>query len=145
MDRTYDTFSLIYQIAILFGNIKSISRLSHREYYMSEKVFVFVEKIWNWKGMTLVYFRSVLFRTTTMTTPLPWSSVHWLVQCTLEYHWTDRWTALADAIIQWSSSGNLMLIWNTLEDHWSHKYTGMPLEPHWLMLAPRGVPVAIQC
>ena len=23
-----------------------------------------------------------------------------------------------------------------LEDHWSHKYSGMPLEPHWLMLAP---------
>ena len=33
----------------------------------------------------------------------------------------------------------------TLDDHWSHKYTGMPLEPHWLMLAPSGVPVAIQC
>ena len=33
----------------------------------------------------------------------------------------------------------------TLEDHWSHRYTGMPLEPHWLMLAPSGVPVAIKC
>ena len=27
----------------------------------------------------------------------------------------------------------------------SHKYTWMQVEPHWLMLAPSGVPVAIQC
>ena len=77
---------------------------------------------------------------------------------TLGYHWTDHtgrplepqvhWDAtgatLADASTQWRSSVNLHN-WNTLEDHWSHRYTGMPLEPHWLMLAPSGVPVAIQC
>ena len=68
---------------------------------------------------------------------------------TLEYHWTDYiGTTMADAIAQWSSSGNSSVNlhnwnWNTLEDHWSHKYTGMPLEPHWLMLAPSGIPVAI--
>ena len=33
--------------------------------------------------------------------------------------------------------------WSTLEDHWSNKFTGMPLEPHWLMLAPSGKPVLI--
>ena len=76
---------------------------------------------------------------------------------TLRYHWTDHtgpleqqvhWdatgTTLADASTQWRSSVNLHN-WNTLEDHWSHKYTAMPLEPHWLKLAPSGVPVAIQC
>ena len=42
--------------------------------------------------------------------------------------------------VHWDATGQ-----TTLEDHWSHRYTGMPLEPHWLMLAPSGVPVAIQC
>ena len=77
---------------------------------------------------------------------------------TLGYHWTDHtgrplepqvhWdatgTTLADASIQWWPSVNLYN-WNTLEDHCSHKYTGMPLEPHWLMLAPSGFRVATQC
>ena len=77
---------------------------------------------------------------------------------TLGYHWTDHtgrslepqvhWdatgTTLVDASTQWCSSVDLHY-WNTLEDHWSQKYTGMPMEPHWLMLAPSGVPVAIQC
>ena len=45
-------------------------------------------------------------------------------------------------MFQWWSSVNLHN-WNTLEDHWIHKYTGMPLEPHWLMLTPSGVPVLI--
>ena len=80
---------------------------------------------------------------------------------TLGYHWTDHtgrplepqvhWdatgTTLADASTQWCSSGDPVSICliGTLEDYWRHKYTGMPLEPHWLMLAPSGVPVAIQC
>ena len=56
---------------------------------------------------------------------------------TLGYHWTDHTgTTLADASTQWCSSGY---------PERSHTYTGMPLEPHWLMLAPSGVPVAIQC
>ena len=56
---------------------------------------------------------------------------------TLGYHWTDYTGAtLADAITQWSSSGS---------PERSHVYTGMPPEPHWLMLAPSGAPVAIQC
>ena len=42
--------------------------------------------------------------------------------------------------VQWDTTGH-----TTLEDHWSHKYTGMPLEPHWLTLAPSDVPMAIQC
>ena len=41
--------------------------------------------------------------------------------------------------VHWDTTGQ-----TTLEDHWSHKYAGMPLEPHWLVLAPSGVPVAIQ-
>ena len=77
---------------------------------------------------------------------------------TLGYHWTDHtgkplepqvhWdatgTTQADTSTQWCSRVNLHN-WNTLGDHGSHKYTGMPLEPHWPMLAPSGVPMAIQC
>ena len=43
--------------------------------------------------------------------PLPWASVHWLVQCTLESHWLTQCT---------------------LEHHWKNfvktTHTGMPLE-----------------
>ena len=77
---------------------------------------------------------------------------------TLGYHWTEHtgrplepqvhWdatgTPLADANTQWWTSVNLHN-WNTLGDHWNHKHTGMPLVPHWLILAPSCVPVAIQC
>ena len=57
---------------------------------------------------------------------------------------------LGSDLTWWPSNQILSVHWDTtgqttLEDHWSHKYTGMPLEPHWLMLAPSGVPVAIQC
>ena len=77
---------------------------------------------------------------------------------TLGYHWIDHTgrplepqvhcdatgTTLADASTQWCSSGNPVLICIIgLEDHWSQKYTRMPLEPHWLMLAPSGAPVLI--
>ena len=33
--------------------------------------------------------------------------------------------------VHWDTTGQ-----TTLEDHWSHMYTGMPLEAHWMMLAP---------
>ena len=42
-----------------------------------------------------------------------------------------------------TQSFNHLHNWSTLEDHWSNKFTGMPLEPHWLMLAPSGKPVLI--
>ena len=61
-----------------------------------------------------------------------------------QVHWDATGTTLADASTQWCSSVNLHN-WNTLEDHWNHKYTGITLKPQWLMLAPSGVPVAIQC
>ena len=58
--------------------------------------------------------------------------------------WPDLMTSEADSV-------------SALGYHWTEHtgrpgrplepqdYTGMPLEPHWLMLAPSGVPVAIQC
>ena len=58
-------------------------------------------------------------------------------------HWNHTGWCYHPVVSQWQSSVDLHN-WNTLEDHWSHKYTGMPLEPHWLMLAPSGEPVAIQ-
>ena len=67
---------------------------------------------------------------------------------TLGYHWTDyTGTTLVDDIVQWSSNGNPVLIC-IIGTHWKTTgatSTGMPLEPHWLMLAPSGVRVAIQC
>ena len=50
-------------------------------------------------------------------------------------NWNHNGWCYHPVVFQWQSSVDLHN-WNTLEDHWSHKYTGMPLEPHWLMLAP---------
>ena len=73
-------------------------------------------------------------------------SVHWATtgQITLESHWLMLSTKHQPLMSQWQSSVNLHNL-NTLEDHWSHKYTGVLREQHWLMLAASGVPVAIQC
>ena len=63
---------------------------------------------------------------------------------TLGYHWNHTGWCYRPVAFQWQSSVN-MHNWNTPEDHWSHKYIGMLLEPpHWLMLAHSGIPVAIQ-
>ena len=59
---------------------------------------------------------------------------------TLGYHWADNTgTTLDDAITQWQSRAHHVHNWNILEYHWRYRYTGMPLEPHWLMLAPSEV------
>ena len=63
---------------------------------------------------------------------------------TLGYHWNHTGWCYRPVVFQWQPNVNLHN-WNTLEDHWSHKYTGIPLEPYWLMLAPSGIPVAIKC
>ena len=61
-----------------------------------------------------------------------------------------RGRMLGSDLTYWPPNQILSVHWDTtgqtkLEDDWSHKFTGMPLEPHWLMLVPSGVPVAIQC
>ena len=58
-------------------------------------------------------------------------------------HWNHTGWCYHPVLFQWQSGGN-MHNWNTMEDQWSHKYTGMPLEPHWLMLVPSGVLVTTQ-
>ena len=78
---------------------------------------------------------------------IPLDRPHWKTTgatSSLECHWNHTGWCSCPVVFQWWSSVNLHN-WNTLEDHWSHKYTGMPLEPHWLMLGPSGVPVVIQC
>ena len=45
--------------------------------------------------------------------------------------WTDLMTPKQILSVHWDTTEQ-----TTLEHHWSHKYTGMPLEPHWLMLEP---------
>ena len=57
--------------------------------------------------------------------PLPWASVHWLVQCTLEYHWLTQCT---------------------LGYHWATQrilagYTGTPLEKLRLKQPHTGMPL----
>ena len=82
----------------------------------------------------------ILLRTSSSTT-------HWKTTgatSTLGCHWNHTGWCSHPVVFQWRFSVNLHN-WNTLKDHWSHKYTWMPLEPHWLMIAPTGVPVAIQC
>ena len=65
-----------------------------------------------------------------------------------QVHWDATGTTLADANTQWCSSGDSVLIC-IIGTHW--KTTGATStlachwKPHWLMLAPSGVPVAIQC
>ena len=54
--------------------------------------------------------------------------------------WPDLMIPNQILSVHWDTTGQ-----TTLEYHWSHKYTGMPLEQPWPMLAPTGVPVAIQC
>ena len=88
--------------------------------------------------------------------PLPWVSVHWLVQCTLECHWLTQCTLgyhWATQRILAGYTGTLLekLSWNspTLEFHWRNlvktaphwdatgetltfaAYTGTPLEGLW--------------
>ena len=88
--------------------------------------------------------------------PLPWASVHWLVQCTLECHWLTQCTLgyhWATQRILAGCTGTPLekLIWNspTLECHWRNLvesgphwdatgetltfagYTGTPLEGLW--------------
>ena len=65
---------------------------------------------------------------------------------TLGQHWKHTGWCYCPVVFQWQSRAHHLHNWNTPEDHRSHKNTGMPLEQHWLMLAPSGVPVAIfQC
>ena len=47
--------------------------------------------------------------------PLPWASVHWLVQCTLECHWN----ATGWPNVHWDTTGKTLL---------KQSHTGMPLE-----------------
>ena len=113
--------------------------------------------IWGWSSNKIclaqtslaipgVYIRSCMLGSDqTCWPPNQTLSSHWDTtgQTTLEPHWLGY----HPVVLQWQSSGNLHK-WNTLEDQWSRKYTGMPLEANWLMLAktqwcPSGNPVLI--
>ena len=63
---------------------------------------------------------------------LPWASVHWLLQCTLEWHWD----AIGWSSVHWNTTGRPSeYLQGTLEHHWKnlvetapHGNTAMPLE-----------------
>ena len=60
--------------------------------------------------------------------PLPWSSVHWLVQCTLECHWLTQctleyhWKNLVETAPHWNATGETLTF---------AAYTGTPLDGLW--------------
>ena len=57
--------------------------------------------------------------------PLPWASVHWLVQCTLECHWNvTGWPS-----VHWNTTGwPSEYLQGTLEHHWKNL---VETAPHW--------------
>ena len=62
------------------------------------------------------------------TKPLPWASVHWLVQCTLECHCN----ATGWSIVHWNTTGRPSeYLQGTLDHHWKNlvetAHTGMSL------------------
>ena len=57
--------------------------------------------------------------------PLPWSSVHRLVQCTLECHWN----ATGSPSVHWDTTGPPSeYLQGTLEHHWKNL---VETAPHW--------------
>ena len=67
--------------------------------------------------------------------PLPWASVHWLVQCTLECHWMTQCTlgyhwATQRILAGYTGTPLEKLSWNspTLECHWRNLVES---DPHW--------------
>ena len=67
--------------------------------------------------------------------PLPWASVHWLVQCTLECHWLTQCTmgyhwACQRILAGYTGTPLERLSWNspTLECHWRNLVESAP---HW--------------
>ena len=72
------------------------------------------------------------------------------ITLTIPVVYTGGCMLLGSDLTQWPPKEILSAHWDTtgqttLEDHWSHKCTGMPLQPHRLMRGPSGVPVATQC
>ena len=59
------------------------------------------------------------------TLPLPWASVHWLVQCTLECHWLTQctleyhWKNLVESAPHWDATGETLTF---------PAYTGTPCD-----------------
>ena len=57
--------------------------------------------------------------------PLPWASVHWLVQCTLECHWN----AIGWPSVHWDTTGPTSeYLQGILEHHWKNL---VEFAPHW--------------
>ena len=83
-----------------------------------------------------------ILRFTYLTRPLPWASVHWLVQCTLECHWNATgWSS-----VHWDTTRRpTNYLQGTLERHWKKI---VETAPHWnatgdtlLIFAYTGTPV----
>ena len=100
--------------------------------------------IWDALDMGLVCLARKIY--VDLTVPLPWASVHWLVQCTLECHWNATgWPS-----VHWDTTGPPSeYLQGTLQHHWKKlswnsphwnatgetltfaAYTGTPLEGLW--------------
>ena len=78
-------------------------------------------------------------------TGMPLDRPHWKTTgaiSTLGCHWNNTGWCQHPVVFQWRSSVNLHN-WNTLEDHWSHKYTGTTLDDASTQRYPSGDPVLI--
>ena len=80
-------------------------------------------------------FHVTMVDTVLANIPLPWASVHWLVQCTLECHWLTQCTlryhwATQRILAGYTGTQLEKLSWNssTLECHWRNL---VETAPHW--------------
>ena len=89
----------------------------------------------NWHQSQDVICPELVFTLQPVHAPLPWASVHWLVQCTLECHWLTQCTLGYHWATQrilagytWTPLENFS--WNspTLECHWRNL---VEYAPHW--------------
>ena len=134
------------------SNVWALQHRSVHDFHISTIiVFVYLGLQFKWKpfgsnnyrhtSCIHVYIRGCMLGSgLTCCTPNQMPSVHW---DNTGLHWDHTGWCHHPVVSPLPASGNLHN-WNTLEDHWSYKYTEMPLEQHWLMLAPSAVPVTIQ-
>ena len=76
---------------------------------------------------TTIYIHTYIYinLTRVLKLPLPWASVHWLVQCTLECHWNATGWPSVHGDTTWRPSDYLQA---TLEHHWKNL---LETAPHW--------------
>ena len=127
-----------------------------RSSLLFRQCLVIIRCLWYIRESARLYGRPRLPLPAIKDPPLPWASVHWLVQCKLECHWKTQCTlgyhwATKRILAGYTGTPLEKLSWNspTLECHWRNlvesgphwdatgetltfaAYTGTPLEGLW--------------